>query len=176
MFDDQLSPQQLTVISALSSGASVTEAAAQAGVHRNTINNWRRNLQTFQHALDHAYYDRALHYREKFESEIETALKTLHDILVDPNASASIRLRAALAVIQTATQQPEPKKQVMLYFEPLQPPTEPAVHNPAQQPPQPQPIRRPTPKVGRNEPCPCGSGQKYKRCCLNKPPQAEAAA
>ncbi len=22
-------------------------------------------------------------------------------------------------------------------------------------------------KVGRNEPCPCGSGQKYKRCCLN---------
>jgi hypothetical protein len=22
-----------------------------------------------------------------------------------------------------------------------------------------------TPKVGRNEPCPCGSGAKYKRCC-----------
>ncbi|MCU0241195.1 MAG: SEC-C domain-containing protein [Vicinamibacteria bacterium] len=21
---------------------------------------------------------------------------------------------------------------------------------------------------GRNEPCPCGSGQKYKRCCLEK--------
>jgi tetratricopeptide (TPR) repeat protein len=24
------------------------------------------------------------------------------------------------------------------------------------------------PKVGRNEPCPCGSGKKYKRCCLGK--------
>jgi uncharacterized protein len=24
---------------------------------------------------------------------------------------------------------------------------------------------RPAPKVGRNEPCPCGSGRKYKRCC-----------
>ncbi|MHA6533764.1 SEC-C metal-binding domain-containing protein [Paenibacillus sp. BAC0078] len=23
-------------------------------------------------------------------------------------------------------------------------------------------------KVGRNEPCPCGSGKKYKRCCLDK--------
>ena len=23
-------------------------------------------------------------------------------------------------------------------------------------------------KVGRNEPCPCGSGRKYKQCCLNK--------
>lgn len=23
-------------------------------------------------------------------------------------------------------------------------------------------------KIGRNDPCPCGSGQKYKRCCLPK--------
>ena len=28
-----------------------------------------------------------------------------------------------------------------------------------------QPLRRKTPKVGRNEPCPCGSGKKYKKCC-----------
>jgi uncharacterized protein len=26
-------------------------------------------------------------------------------------------------------------------------------------------IIRPEPKVGRNEPCPCGSGKKYKKCC-----------
>ena len=30
--------------------------------------------------------------------------------------------------------------------------------------------RRPADKVGRNDPCPCGSGKKYKRCCgSNKP-------
>jgi tetratricopeptide (TPR) repeat protein len=23
-------------------------------------------------------------------------------------------------------------------------------------------------KIGRNQPCPCGSGEKYKRCCLSK--------
>ncbi len=23
-------------------------------------------------------------------------------------------------------------------------------------------------KVGRNDPCPCGSGKKYKKCCLNQ--------
>ncbi len=28
----------------------------------------------------------------------------------------------------------------------------------------PEPLRA-APKVGRNEPCPCGSGKKYKRCC-----------
>ena len=24
------------------------------------------------------------------------------------------------------------------------------------------------PKIGRNNPCPCGSGKKYKKCCMNK--------
>lgn len=23
-------------------------------------------------------------------------------------------------------------------------------------------------KVGRNDPCPCGSGKKFKKCCLDK--------
>ena len=33
--------------------------------------------------------------------------------------------------------------------------------------PAPQPVapRRVGKKVGRNEPCPCGSGKKYKKCC-----------
>jgi len=29
-------------------------------------------------------------------------------------------------------------------------------------------VVRATPKVGRNDPCPCGSGKKFKKCCLNK--------
>lgn len=29
-------------------------------------------------------------------------------------------------------------------------------------------IFRDAPKIGRNEPCPCGSGKKYKKCCLGK--------
>jgi preprotein translocase subunit SecA len=28
----------------------------------------------------------------------------------------------------------------------------------------PQPVQHAGPKVGRNEPCPCGSGKKYKHC------------
>lgn len=30
----------------------------------------------------------------------------------------------------------------------------------------PEPYVRDAPKVGRNDPCPCGSGRKYKKCCL----------
>lgn len=29
-------------------------------------------------------------------------------------------------------------------------------------------IIRENPKIGRNDPCPCGSGKKYKKCCLGK--------
>jgi preprotein translocase subunit SecA len=35
-------------------------------------------------------------------------------------------------------------------------------------------FRREQPKVGRNDPCPCGSGKKYKKCCLNESMQASA--
>ena len=46
----------------------------------------------------------------------------------------------------------------------------PAAEPPPQAAPEPDvqmnlPQRRETPKVGRNEPCPCGSGRKYKDCC-----------
>lgn len=28
-----------------------------------------------------------------------------------------------------------------------------------------QTVRRESPKIGRNDPCPCGSGKKHKKCC-----------
>ena len=31
--------------------------------------------------------------------------------------------------------------------------------------PKPKQVVRETPKIGRNDPCPCGSGKKYKKCC-----------
>jgi len=33
------------------------------------------------------------------------------------------------------------------------------------EPARPEPIRNLGQKVGRNDPCPCGSGKKYKNCC-----------
>jgi len=29
-------------------------------------------------------------------------------------------------------------------------------------------LLRSPPRVGRNEPCPCGSGRKFKHCCLGR--------
>jgi len=32
----------------------------------------------------------------------------------------------------------------------------------------PEPIRLHQKRVGRNDPCPCGSGKKFKNCCMRK--------
>ena len=36
-----------------------------------------------------------------------------------------------------------------------------------------QPVRNTAKKVGPNDPCPCGSGKKYKKCCMQKDKLAE---
>ncbi|MFW5954619.1 MAG: preprotein translocase subunit SecA [Guyparkeria sp.] len=45
------------------------------------------------------------------------------------------------------------------------PAEEPARRQAAAEEPPTRPVRRENPKVGRNDPCPCGSGKKYKQCC-----------
>ena len=40
----------------------------------------------------------------------------------------------------------------------------------------PEPYVREQPKPGRNDPCPCGSGMKYKKCCLPADEAREALA
>ena len=37
-------------------------------------------------------------------------------------------------------------------------------------------VRRNAPRVGRNDPCPCGSGKKHKKCCLQASDSAQARA
>ena len=32
----------------------------------------------------------------------------------------------------------------------------------------PEPIRNRRKRVGRNEPCPCGRGKKFKNCCMRR--------
>jgi len=193
MFDHGLSPKQVHVIDALSSGATLTDAAAQAGVHRNTIALWRRNLLDFQRELANAQYDRALCFREKSEALADLAIDALRRALTDEKTPAGTRVRAALAILKTISTPPEPKTQLALDIEKIRTSPEvqvidedqfePAsdgpgikaqdVHNSAQCEPV-QTIRRDHPKVGRNDACPCGSGLKYKRCCLHKPAAAAA--
>ncbi len=185
MSDSSVSSQQLQVIIALSEGMNSTDAAAQAGVHRNTIAHWRRNSLPFRESLAHAQYDRAIFFREKAEDMVDLAYQTFHDLLVDPKTSPSVRLKAAMYIIEMATTPPPQKEQVPLDIEKIRISRTPPVtidqnaqivhpvHNSAQSPTPgaasgtaenpssahnhaQTPFRRETPKLGRNAPCPCG--------------------
>jgi preprotein translocase subunit SecA len=43
-----------------------------------------------------------------------------------------------------------------------------AIANSQQSAGKPQPVKNKEPRVGRNDPCPCGSGKKYKQCHMKK--------
>jgi SEC-C motif len=66
------------------------------------------------------------------------------------------KLQQSLAELEEMMSRPEP--------EPA-PPTESADYR---EPPRALPFERTEPRVGRNDPCPCGSGKKYKKCCGRK--------
>jgi hypothetical protein len=178
--DTILTPTQEQVLALIAAGSTATAAAASAGIHRNTISNWVRASPAFSQALACVHFDRALYWREQAESLAPGAVDTIRAIMADASAPAAVRLKAALAILDKAAA-PLPS-----------PPSEPApvhpesVHNHAQvplpaavrsEPDSPQPVesiappalRQPGSKVGRNEACPCGSGKKFKRCCLANP-------
>jgi len=180
-----LTPQQIQVADALSNGASLTGAAAEAGIHRNTIANWRRESQVFRDALTHATYYRAILCRDRAIELADLAFEAIRKVLTNPDSSPSALLRAAIFIIDKVSTPPVPEKEnhatMADLFAAMEPPADAqkrtTLHNGAQSGPvsqmhnsaqPPETYRRQEPKIGRNAPCPCGSGRKHKQCCLNK--------
>jgi hypothetical protein len=190
--------QQELVLAMLSAGKKISEAAESTGIHRNTVGNWLRSSQQFRDGLAFAQYNQALFARECAEELVDDAWFEIKYLLKDTDASPAVRLKAAMFIIQYASAPlpalPANLTEMMPGYE-LYPPKTP---NDAQPEPEPEPENAPAPapepssepiaektpapaqscttKIGRNEPCPCGSGLKYKRCHLGKPlPEAQTA-
>jgi len=185
-----LSPAQQQVLALIAEGFTATAAAAQAGVHRNTVANWLR-CEEFRAALDQARADKELLYRDEAEALAAEALAGLRSIANDPDTQAGARIRAFRTMLEHARfLMPANSSLAMPMHNDAQLPERseegrshepPATHNDAQLPersevqtltPDPRPLTPAAhgrPKVGRNELCPCGSGTKFKRCCLGKP-------
>jgi transposase-like protein len=167
-----LSPAQAQVALSLASGASVTHAAQSAGVGRTTVYEWRKHNPDFSSAIDQAKAEYAATLRDQLRDLSVKALSTLEALLDDPKTPASVRLKAALAVLnrprfpKQAWNLPEKIGSSQAMDEVVR--TEPNTSEEENEFLAPLPSRR-FDKVGRNEPRPCGSGQKYKKCCLNLP-------
>jgi hypothetical protein len=147
-----LTPVQERVLSLIGTGSTISDAARSVGVHRNTIGNWIRSSPLF-------------------------TLQAIQQIIEDDRATPSTRLRAALAIFQMVSSpvkpNPYPPVSSALLPVPDAPPAEPEnsenLHKNAQsESEKTAPTQRSAPKTGRNDVCPCGSGLKFKRCCLGK--------
>ncbi|MBL8294719.1 MAG: SEC-C domain-containing protein, partial [Bryobacterales bacterium] len=151
---------QATAAIALGFGLEIPAVAAELKIHRSTLYNWAKNPLFFK-AVESANTEFQKQFRTQIAMLTRLAVTNIQQILSDTEASPSVRLKAALAVLKqdwklpnstefdTNSQESDSLRNEM--------PSEP-------EPPQ-QPVR--SKKVGRNEPCPCGSNLKYKRCCGN---------
>jgi hypothetical protein len=156
-----LSSVQLEAVAALATGNSVLATAELAGVHRATIHNWL-NLPEFRDALEHMRQDVAAHLDAQVRRMADLAIDAIRQILTDPNASPSVKLKAALAVLDRP-----------LFPKPVAAAPDQTEDPPAFLPAQPAACV----EIARNALCPCGSGIKYKRCCgANAPPKLCHAA
>lgn len=213
-FLSQLKPLHLQVLRDLASGATVTAAAAAAGVHRTTVHSWCRNNPFFASTLRNACFERMSRVQEEIEALTPAALHLLSNVLNDSQIPTNTRLRAALAVIRYANSysidttvlsereahkillnKPAPDEVIpsSISTEPeeesapdptpaLSPDptaqsgvaTEPDLPSPPAHPSTgPLPAPQPTsathlPRTPRNQKCPCGSGLKFKKCCLQR--------
>ncbi len=81
-------------------------------------------------------------------------------MLADTEVSSFILPKAALAVLKQDWKLPNSTE-----FDTNSEESDSLRNEVPPEPEPPQPIR--SEKIGRNEPCPCGSSLKYKRCCGN---------
>jgi hypothetical protein len=92
-------------------------------------------------------------------SEGEDALVALHGLLEDPDLTALVEPLLTPELMEAARQRTTRLVEAML-GEPLDVfPERPRRSSQAA-----RPVRRAAARVGRNDPCPCGSGKKYKQC------------
>ena len=179
--DHSLTPTQHHVLNLLADGGTISAAAASAGIHRNTIRNWRRSIPEFARELEAATREQSLYWHEQVVALAPKAIETLCTILHNEAATTSQKLRAATIIlkmsIEPATPQPkqarphppELSEEVLAMDQEIAQAAQRAQSD--AQHAQPTTIRLP-PGPARNTLCPCNSGLKYKRCCAAHPQAA----
>ena len=116
---------------------------------------WKDHLLAMDHLKEgiglrgYGQLNPLVEYQKEGFSMFEALMRVLRQDVVDK--VFSVQVRREQDVRQIEEQQPRPQKVVMSHGD--QPVDQDAAT-----------VKRETDKVGRNDPCPCGSGKKYKRC------------
>jgi preprotein translocase subunit SecA len=115
---------------------------------------WKDHLLAMDHLKEgiglrgYGQLNPLVEYQKEGFTMFEALMATMQRDVIEKVFSVQVQRQQDMQQIE---QQPRPQRVVMS-------------HGGEQQAEAPKPARREQDKVGRNDPCPCGSGKKYKRC------------
>jgi len=127
---------------------------------------WKEHLLIMDHLREgihlraHAHVDPLVEYQKESYLAFQEMISSIKENIVDLIFRARVRaagLPPLLADRESGVFGESPKNLIHSQYSPLNKEKE---KRPVSAPPKPK-----TPKVGRNDPCPCASGKKYKKCC-----------
>ncbi|MCX7156070.1 MAG: preprotein translocase subunit SecA [Rhodocyclales bacterium] len=142
------------------------EAAAWAGFERNVMlqsldTHWREHLSALDHLRQgihlrgYAQKNPKQEYKREAFELFEGLLQTVRSEVSKLLLTVEVRSEEQIEEAESPPQLENVQYHHADYDEAL---------GAAAAPKPAQPVERHTPKVGRNDPCPCGSGKKYKHC------------
>ena len=113
------------------------------------------------HLRGYAHTDPLVEYQKEAYLAYQDMLSSLKEAIVDFIFKTKITFpkEAAGVFVQS------PQREVHSQYSPLQRREEKETASVSQKVISPSGVQHKGKKVGRNEPCPCGSGKKYKKCC-----------
>src|ERR671919_2749308 len=76
---EELSPSQITAIAAITSGATITEAASKAGIDRSAIHLWLRQDAVFVAELNRAKLEQVQLVKDELRACLKSRVKLPHE-------------------------------------------------------------------------------------------------
>ncbi len=128
----------------------------------------RRNADALHDPFVVGLRDAERGWAEGFAMGIDLGRESWDSMLNDKRAVEIVAPIMALAWDDDDEQLPEMRADIVEHLPVILQSIARYWRDPEQRLPPPQPVR--STKVGRNEPCPCGSGKKFKKCCGAAPP------
>ncbi len=149
---------------------NLTKAWQKAVMLLTIDENWKehlREMDQLRQSVQNASYEQK-DPLVIYKSEAFNMFKQMVGIMNGKSIAVLMRGQIPEAPPQQNVQEREPQPRQQRYSENRGGEPDPARPNAAPVGPRPQgpvgPIRNEGPKIGRNDPCPCGSGKKYKNC------------
>jgi preprotein translocase subunit SecA len=134
--------------------------------------SWKNHLYTMDHLRStiglrsYAQVDPKVEYKREGMKEFDSMWEGVHDKVTDAlfRLEEEVDFQESLWDNQVAVHETAPQ----VKEEDIRGQQDAAIANSQQTDKKKEPIRRRGERVGRNDPCPCNSGKKYKNCCMRQ--------